>query len=212
MVCLPPVHSASLYHAYAHKNNAFFISSSFPFLSSFHSSQDHMPSSLPTAPKVSFLTGYHIVSRIQTRSRYQFLVRTNRLEASQGALLLCSAVNSESCGTLFQEEATTLPSIPTLSHDDANLSIFVMNAVRPWTWFSRDDKGVNRLHYQSEPVPGVYLIHPEGRYLVAMRPTGMPRDATFFSDHIWSDDLELDEDVSREAGFDSTSCKTPRSV
>lgn len=119
MVCLPPVHSASLYHAYAHKNNAFFISSSFPFLSSFHSSQDHMPSSLPTAPKVSFLTGYHIVSRIQTRSRYQFLVRTNRLEASQGALLLCSAVNSESCGTLFQEEATTLPSIPTLSHDDA---------------------------------------------------------------------------------------------
>lgn len=86
-----------------------------------------------------------------------------------------------------------------------------MTAARPWTWFHHDVKAMNHLHYQSEPVPGIYLVCPDGRFLVAMKPQGKRQDNTFFKTQIAPNEHEA-EVYTEEALNSQTSCEFPLSI
>jgi hypothetical protein len=88
-----------------------------------------------------------------------------------------------------------------------NLCLCAMKLARPRTWFQPEVvESVNHLHYQSEPVPGVYLIRRDGRYLVAMKPRGTRQDAKIFKRHITLNEHEA-EVYMEEGDISCTSCK-----
>ena len=66
----------------------------------------------------------------------------------------------------------------------------VKKVASPWAWFPHKDKLVSHLHYQSEPVPGIYLVNPEGSYLVAMKPHGKKEDNKLFKTEVAFNDHE----------------------
>jgi hypothetical protein len=57
---------------------------------------------------------------------------------------------------------------------------WVMDLPMPWVWFRNKVRAVNCLHFHSNPIPGIYLSHPEGWFLVAMKPNSVWRDSNFF--------------------------------
>lgn len=42
------------------------------------------------------------------------------------------------------------------------------------------DEGTEELHYQAQPIPGIYMYKPEGRYLIAVRPRGKDGEDQLF--------------------------------
>ena len=72
----------------------------------------------------------------------------------------------------------------------------------PWVWFRNQVRVVNCLHCHSEPIPGIYLSHPEGWFLVAVKPNSVWRDSNFFKMQVaLSEDSEDEAAVYMENGL-----------
>lgn len=61
-----------------------------------------------------------------------------------------------------------------------NMCQWVMNLPMPWVWFRHKVRAVNYLHCHSEPMPGIYVSHPECCFLVAMKQNSVLRESNFF--------------------------------
>jgi hypothetical protein len=114
--------------------------------------------------------------------------------------------------TLISKRNCNLANLPSLfPMMTADIWHGIMKATRPWTWFPHHEvRFFNHLHYQSEPVPGIYLVTSEGRYLVAIRPNGNKRGCRElfkqYAQHIALDEHE-NERYAEQEQQGRTDCK-----
>jgi hypothetical protein len=70
----------------------------------------------------------------------------------------------------------------------------------PWTLIPNKSKNdAYGLHYQQEPVPGIYLISPAGRYLIAIKPHVM-----MMQDKIFKTGIGLTEEEVQVYGLEDS--------